>query len=576
LSDPPITGGEVALDRPEYESPFELEKAGEVTVTVRDRISGRTGRATINVLPGAVAACRVSPANLPQGQPTRVTATLLDRHGNRVTNAAGTLALDLPTDDRAEVPEAQALSGGQAVFAGVVAWRRGGSVPVRVRDGDGNVIPTNPVTVKPEGYADWLVLGPLPGKLEERGGIGPDPKPSAGHPGGGRIWREHRSRRDHVDLERALDSKKGVALAHLFIHVEEDLHASLRLGFGPKLTLYVDGKEIFTSPKAEQRTEDDREVIPKFPLKAGWRRILIAAELTGPGSAFSFRISDGAGNALPGVRTSLADPEKPRRISGRVLSGGRGMAGTEVRIDGPVDLSTRTGSDGSFTVAGLPPGRYRVSASAEGLTVKPSRHDADLTEKDASRLDFAVQDDEPPTVEITAPESGDRVGSKVVVTVVATDNAGLASIQIHAEGQPVGSPLAAAPFRFTIETKDLGSSVRLTAVATDTSGNRAESRTVRIRVVKDDRGPAIRILSPRDGKIFSGKGKLAAKVEDELAVASVTFEINGQIVGSPLTAEPFEIDYDPAGLPKGNHTLTVRAVDTEGNASAGTIRFRTR
>jgi hypothetical protein len=102
---------------------------------------------------------------------------------------------------------------------------------------------------------------------------------------------------------------------------------------------------------------------------------------------------------------------------------------------------------------------------------------------DHDDLYFAVAagsgDTEPPTVSITSPAAGDTVTSPVGVTVAASDNVGVASVELLANGSSVGTDTT-APYSFT--WSGAPGSHSLEAVATDAAGNVAYSTPVDITI----------------------------------------------------------------------------------------------
>ncbi|MCA9670586.1 MAG: hypothetical protein KC503_33550 [Myxococcales bacterium] len=81
-------------------------------------------------------------------------------------------------------------------------------------------------------------------------------------------------------------------------------------------------------------------------------------------------------------------------------------------------------------------------------------------------------DTTPPSVMITSPSAGASLSGSVKVVVNASDDQGVASVELRVDDQPV-STLNAAPYEFTI-TLEPGAHV-LSAVARDASGNAGQA-----------------------------------------------------------------------------------------------------
>lgn len=95
----------------------------------------------------------------------------------------------------------------------------------------------------------------------------------------------------------------------------------------------------------------------------------------------------------------------------------------------------------------------------------------------------AVPDTTPPTVSITAPQSGATVSGTVAVTASASDNVAVASVQFLLDGAALGSPVTTPPYTMSWNTATAGNGPHtLAAKATDSSGNTATSANVNVTV----------------------------------------------------------------------------------------------
>jgi hypothetical protein len=83
-----------------------------------------------------------------------------------------------------------------------------------------------------------------------------------------------------------------------------------------------------------------------------------------------------------------------------------------------------------------------------------------------------------PSVSIDNPRNGATLSGTPVVSVSASDNFAVSSVQLQVNGVDVGAPQAAAPFRFTLDVAN-GTHV-LTAVARDVAGNTTTSEPITI------------------------------------------------------------------------------------------------
>src|SRR2546425_2218277 len=102
-----------------------------------------------------------------------------------------------------------------------------------------------------------------------------------------------------------------------------------------------------------------------------------------------------------------------------------------------------------------------------------------------------VADALPPTVAITAPSNGATVsGPSIVMSAVASDNVGVASVQFTLDGANLGAAATALPYTLIWNTTTAanGSHV-LAAKASDAAGNIGSSKPVTITVANADTTP---------------------------------------------------------------------------------------
>ncbi len=87
----------------------------------------------------------------------------------------------------------------------------------------------------------------------------------------------------------------------------------------------------------------------------------------------------------------------------------------------------------------------------------------------------------------------------------------------------------------------------------------------------DTTPPVVAITSPAaNATLTSRVVSLAAQAGDNVAVASVGFYIDGNLVATS-NAAPYSANWNTRKAARGTHSITVRATDTSGNASSQTI-----
>ena len=176
----------------------------------------------------------------------------------------------------------------------------------------------------------------------------------------------------------------------------------------------------------------------------------------------------------------------------------------------------------------------------------------------------------------------------VAVSANATDDVAVAKVQFQVDGASVGSAITSAPYSYQLGTATLANgSHMLTAVATDTAGNSATSAAVTVTVNNSGSGssdmtpPSVSITAPTQGSTVFGTAvgssvgssqlTLAATASDDVAVASVQFQIDGVPIGQKVIAAPYSYPWDTTTVANGPHTITAVALDAAGNrtTSAG-------
>lgn len=91
-------------------------------------------------------------------------------------------------------------------------------------------------------------------------------------------------------------------------------------------------------------------------------------------------------------------------------------------------------------------------------------------------------DSTPPSVSLTSPASGAQVSGTIAVTFDASDNVGVARVELLVDGAVVGSD-SAAPYSISLDTRSLSNGAHsLGGRAVDTSGNAATAATRSVTV----------------------------------------------------------------------------------------------
>jgi len=157
----------------------------------------------------------------------------------------------------------------------------------------------------------------------------------------------------------------------------------------------------------------------------------------------------------------------------------------------------------------------------------------DAFEAVSTAADAGPSDTDPPSVTIGSPSSGSSVKGLVPVNVTATDDFGVAMVELFVDSQLVGTDTT-APFGFSwnSESRQDGG-VNLVAKAYDLSGDQGTSSAVAV-VVQNDAGndtgaPQVSIKSPRDEAEVSGNVRLLVDATDDQQVSMVSLYVDGKL-----------------------------------------------
>jgi subtilisin family serine protease len=182
-----------------------------------------------------------------------------------------------------------------------------------------------------------------------------------------------------------------------------------------------------------------------------------------------------------------------------------------------------------------------------------------------------------PSASIAAPTGG-TVSGLVSVTVNASDNVGVARVDLKVNGQVVASDTT-APWSFVWNSMSVADgSYGLAAVAVDAAGNSGTSSPVTVTVantgpalVSDTTPPAVAISNPANGtKVGNGQVTVTVTASDAGGLASVKLSIDGVTVASG-NAGTLSYKWNTRNVAVGTHTITVWAQDTAGNVASQAV-----
>ena len=247
-----------------------------------------------------------------------------------------------------------------------------------------------------------------------------------------------------------------------------------------------------------------------------------------------------------------------------------------------VDLLVNGTAIASDTVA--PYGFSWDSTALAGTTAKLVARAYDAAGNAGSSVTVSVAvataappDTTPPAVSITSPTGG-SVSGTVSVTTSASDNVGVARVDLLVNGSVVASDTA-APFTFSWNTSSLvGTSPTLVARAYDAAGNSASSKTVTVSVTSgappsnpDTTPPSVAFSSPVNGSKVGSSVNVSVSATDNVKVASIVLSIDGATVATS-NSSTLTYKWSTRKLKSGTHTLSALARDTSGNQKTVSIQ----
>jgi hypothetical protein len=192
----------------------------------------------------------------------------------------------------------------------------------------------------------------------------------------------------------------------------------------------------------------------------------------------------------------------------------------------------------------------------------------------APEVQVTVGPNQPPVVAITSPAPGSSAveTSTVTVTVAASDDVAVGSVDLLANGQVVAT-LTAEPYLFNLVLPQGAGTLNLGARATDVGGLVAFAQEVPVTVTANQ-PPTVSIVSPAPGTLVVERASLrvTAQAADDLGIAAVSFFANGSPVGT-ATTPPYEVVFSvPVGVT--DLALGATATDVLGSqTSAATLHL---
>lgn len=188
-----------------------------------------------------------------------------------------------------------------------------------------------------------------------------------------------------------------------------------------------------------------------------------------------------------------------------------------------------------------------------------------------------------PLASIAAPLANGSVSGLVGVSVNASDNVGVARVDLTVNGTVVATDTA-APYSFNWDSAGVASGMAsLVAVAYDFAGNAGQSAAIAVNVAngvttvsKDTTPPVVAIGNPVAGTV-SGNVSVSINATDDAGAASIktVLSIDGQTKAQG-TGGTLGYNWNTRKVAAGQHTITATARDAAGNTSSTSVTVTTK
>ena len=308
------------------------------------------------------------------------------------------------------------------------------------------------------------------------------------------------------------------------------------------------------------------------PVTFSWSQTQPVDEWASEAVAFK---SGTGGSSLTTTSTGLAADHNPATVgqtvtfTATVTGSGGTPTGTVQFEDGTTTLGTatlNTSGVATFATSTLGAGSHSIVAIYNGDTSFAGSASPGIAE-----MVNNAPDTTPPTVSLTAPTGGATVSGTVSVTANASDNVAVASVQFQLDAANVGTLDTTSPYAFSWNTATATNGAHtLRAIAKDTSNNSTTSAGVTVtvnNVTPDTTPPTVSVTAPASGATVSGTVGVTANATDNMAVASVQFQLDGVNVGALDSSAPYAFSWNTATATNGAHTLRAIAKDTSNNST---------
>jgi subtilisin family serine protease len=184
-----------------------------------------------------------------------------------------------------------------------------------------------------------------------------------------------------------------------------------------------------------------------------------------------------------------------------------------------------------------------------------------------------------PAVAIAAPLGSTSVSGAATVSVSASDNVGVARVDLQVNNTVVAST-SAAPYTFSWDTTGVANGMNnLIAVAYDAAGNRGTSTAVAVNVANalppaapDTVAPVVTLVNPVAGKV-NGNVNVSVNASDNSGAAGIKLSLYiDNVLKATGTGSSLSYTWNTRKENTGAHTVTSIARDAAGNTSTASVQ----
>jgi thermitase len=220
-----------------------------------------------------------------------------------------------------------------------------------------------------------------------------------------------------------------------------------------------------------------------------------------------------------------------------------------------------------------------LGASGRDPLFGHGRVDAAAAVRAALAAGGPTPDTQAPQVAITSPGVGATVGGLIAVDIAASDNVGVARVELLVNGALVSNDTV-APFAFNWDsTRAADGTSTLEARAYDAAGNTAASARVSVNVANgaptitaDTQPPAVTIGNPKAGSKVKGNVTISANASDNAGAAGIrqSLYVDGALVAQ-TTGASLSYNWAARKAAAGAHQIQVVARDAAGNTTSVSV-----